>query len=172
VTFEIPSGTRLALRAVSPLSSQTAQAGQSVAFELAEPVVVDGRTLLPAGSRVAGRVTQAVALKKVGGQASLAIGFDSVELATGAVGIDAAWARAGKKETGKDAATIAGGAAVGAVIGNQAKHNDRGKLIGAILGAAAGTAVAASTPGEKVEIPAGALLEVTLRQPAQVTIRE
>ena len=172
VSYEIPSGTKLALRAVSPVSSQTAQAGDSIAFALAEAVVVDGRTLLPAGARVSGRVTQAVPLKKVGGRASLALAFESVEAGSGDVAIDAAWARLGKSETGKDAATIAGGAAVGTVIGNQAKHNDRGKLIGAILGAAAGTAVAASTPGEKIELAAGAGLEVTLRQPATVTIRE
>lgn len=172
IRVEIAAGTRIALRAVEPVSSQTAQAGDAIAFALAEPVVVDGRTVLPAGARVTGRVTQVVPLRKVGGQASLALAFDGVETSSGTVGIDAAWARLAKSETGKDAATIAAGAVLGAIAGNQAKKNDRGKLIGAVVGAAAGTAVAASTPGEKIELQAGAALEVTLRQPAIVTIRD
>jgi hypothetical protein len=55
------------------------------------------------------------------------------------------FAREGRSETGRDAATIAAGAAIGIILGNQSKKNDRGKAIGGVLGVAAGTGIAAAT---------------------------
>ena len=47
----------------------------------------------------------------------------------------------------------------------------KGALIGAIVGAAAGTAIAAKTEGEEVELPAGTELTLILNRPATVTLR-
>jgi len=162
--IEIPAGTKIDLALGEPVSSQTAQVGQTVVATLTSPIRVDGEIAVPSGTRVVGRISDAKALAKVGGRARLAIDFERLEVAPEAAAIVASWAREGKSETGKDAATIAAGAAIGTVVGNQAKKNDRGKVIGAIVGAGVGTAVAAATPGEVVELPAGARLEVTLRQ--------
>jgi len=167
---EIPEGTKIVLDLLGGVSSATAQVGDEVVAELAEPVRVNGRIILPVGTRATGRVTEAQALKTVGGQSILGLAFDHVDSGDGGADISAAFYREGKKETGKDAATIAGGAAAGAILGNQAKKNDRGKLIGAILGAAAGAAVASRTPGEVIELPDGARLELTLREPAHVLV--
>jgi len=170
VRVRIPEGTKISLELVQGVSSQTAQPGQEVAAELVDPIRVDGRIVVAAGTRVDGQVTEAQALKKIGGKAILGLSFDRLESGDGGVAISAAFRREGKSETGKDAATIAAGAAIGTILGNQAKHNDRGKLIGAVVGAAAGTAVAAKTEGEKVELPDGARLELTLQQPVEVLI--
>lgn len=167
--IEVPAGTRIELVLVEAVSSQSAAVGDEVRAELAAPIRLDGEIAVPSGTRVVGRVTEAKALAKVGGRARLALAFETLELDGQAVPIAAYFAREGKSETGKDAATIAAGAAVGTVLGNQAKKNDRGKVIGAILGAGVGTAIAAKTEGETIELPAGARLELTLRD--AVTVR-
>lgn len=166
---EIPEGTKIELLLVESVSSQSSQVGESVEAKLAAPIRVDGEIAVPSGTRVVGRVSDAKPLAKIGGQARLAIDFESLEVAPEPVGIAAFWAREGKSETGRDSATIAAGAAIGTVLGNQAKKNDRGKVIGAIVGAGVGTAVAAATPGEAIELPAGARLELTLRQAVVVS---
>jgi len=166
---EIPSGTKIELVLEASVSSQTASVGDAVVASLTSPIRVGGEIAVPSGTRIVGRVSDVKALAKVGGQARLAIDFERLEVAPEPANIAAFWAREGKSETGKDAATIAAGAAIGTVLGNQAKKNDRGKVIGAIVGAGVGTAVAASTPGEAIELPAGARLEVTLRQATVLT---
>lgn len=165
----VPAGVQITLALTAPVSSQTARVGDAVTAELTEAVEVDGRVALPAGTRLAGRVTEAVALRRVGGQAKLALSFESLRVGGAEVPIAAHFAREGKSETGKDAATIAAGAAIGIILGNQAKKNDRGKVIGGVVGAAAGTAAAAATEGETIELPAGTELRLTLRGDVTVT---
>jgi hypothetical protein len=166
----IPASTPIVLSIVQPVSSQTAQIGDEVVAELSESIVVGGAVVASAGTRVTGRVSEAQALRKVGGKAILALAFDRLETGDGGAEIVAAFRREGKSETGKDAATIAAGAAIGTILGNQAKSNDRGKVIGAVVGAAAGTAVAAKTPGETIDLVAGARLELTLRTDVEVVV--
>jgi len=170
VRVVVPRSTPIVLDLVQAVSSETAQVGDAVTAELAEPIRVDGDIVVPSGARVTGRVSEAQALKKVGGQSILGLSFDRLESGDGGVAIAAGFRREGKSETGKDAATIGAGAAIGTVLGNQAKKNDRGKLIGAIVGAAAGAAVAAKTEGERIELPAGARLELTLQQDVELMI--
>jgi len=170
VAVTIPRSTAIVLELVTPQSSQTAQLGDEVVAELVEPIRVDGEVVVAAGTRVTGRVSEAQPLRKVGGKAILALGFDRLETGDGGAAITAGFRREGKSETGKDAATIAAGAAIGTILGNQARKNDRGKLIGAVVGAAAGTAVAAKTPGETIELAEGARLELTLQSDVEVMV--
>ena len=171
VRLEVPAGTRIELDLQSGLSSQTAAVGDTVAAEVSETIRVDGRPAIPAGTRVEGRVVEVHPLAKIGGHASLSVAFERLLLAEEDAPIVASWRREGKSETGKDAATIAAGAAVGTIAGNQAKKNDKGKAIGALIGAGLGTLIASKTPGETVELPAGSHLTLTLRDPVEVTIR-
>jgi hypothetical protein len=159
----IPAGTPLRIRLVDGASSQTSQVGDAVAGELTDPVVVEGRAVAAAGTRVEGRVAAVQPVRKIGGQARLHVVFHRLAVGADGLPIEAGWSRIGKSETGRDAATIAGGAAAGVVIGNQAKSNDKGKVIGGLLGAGIGSVIAAKgTPGQRIELPAGTVLEVTL----------
>lgn len=171
VEVVVPAGTKIRLRLLDGVSSQTSVAGQTVEAEVTSALAAGGVTAIPAGARVHGRVSEAHALRKVGGQARLAIAFESVEVDGARVPIQAFFAHEGRSETGKDAATIAAGAVVGTVLGNQARKNDRGKVVGGLLGAGVGTAVAAATKGETVELGPGAELELTLRADVPVRVR-
>jgi hypothetical protein len=170
VPVTIPRSTPIVLDLLSPASSQTSQVGDEVVAELVVPIRVGGEVVVAAGTRVTGRVSEAQALRKVGGKSILALTFDRLESGDGGAAIAAGFRREGKSETGKDAATIAAGAAIGTILGNQARRNDRGKLIGAVVGAAAGTAVASKTEGETIELPSGARLELTLQTDVEVMV--
>ena len=167
-SVSIPESTHIVIQLAHAVSSQSWLAGDIVAGELAEPILVGGVVAVPAGAHVQGRVTEAQPLGAIGGRAILEIRFDQLATADGFAEIDARFRREGRSETGKDAATIAAGTAIGTILGDQARSADRGRLVGAMLGAAAGTAVAAKSPHETVELPAGVRLELTLRDNAEV----
>ena len=171
IQVEVPAGTQITVTLLEPVSSQASQPGEVFQAEVALDVVVDGRVALPAGARVTGTVTEAQALRKIGGRARLALSFDAVELPSGgSAPFDAAFARVGKSETPKDAATIAGGAVAGAILGHQVDDDDEGKVVGGLVGAGVGSAIAAKTRGQEIVLPAGATLTVTLRSPTTVEL--
>ncbi len=55
----VPAGTVIRVRLNDAIGSKTAQAGQTFTGSVMDPIVVDGRTLIPAGATVAGEVTNA-----------------------------------------------------------------------------------------------------------------
>lgn len=164
--LQLPAGTELALEMLSGLSSGTSVVGDRFRARVLTDVMAGDAVAIPAGSAVEGSVTDVVPLKKIGGQPQIALGFDLVELASGAVPIRASLIEAGKKQAGRDAAKIGGAAAAGAVLGHQVDE-EKGKLIGAIVGGAIGTAVAAKT-GKEVELPAGTQISVQLEQAIEI----
>ena len=171
IQVQVPAGTEITVTLLEPVSSQASRPGEVFQAEVAQDVVVDGRVALPAGARVTGTVTEAQALRKIGGRARLALSFDAVELPSGgSAPFDAAFARIGKSETPKDAATIAGGAVAGANLGHQVDDDDEGKVVGGLVGAGVGSAIAAKTRGLEIVLPAGATLTVTLRSPTSVEL--
>src|SRR5207237_9395080 len=78
------------------------------------------------------------------------------------------WDRKGSGRGKRTAATVGGGAALGAIIGAVA-GGGKGAAIGAGAGAAAGTGVQGVTKGQKVELPSETVLDFELAQPVTVT---
>jgi type IV secretory pathway VirB10-like protein len=170
----IPAGTVMEVELLKGLSSQTSEPGDIFRARVASDVSTDGAVGIPAGSEVVGVVTEAVPLRKVGGQAKLTLKFTDLVLPSGkTVPIQASLAQQGRSETRKDAATIGGAAAGGAILGRVLNKKDRGKgaVIGAIIGAAAGAAIASRTPGEEVVIPEGTRLGLKLDDGIEVRPR-
>lgn len=167
-TYVVPSGTQLSVEIVSPVTTKTAVVGDRVDARLASDVVVDGKTLVPAGAAVHGTVTRVISgSKTIGGTPTLGLTFD--RLSTGGadmVAISGQLVQQGASDKGRDAAKIAGGALIGAVVGHQVDE-DKGKIIGGLLGAAGGALVAQKT-GTEVEVPAGAVVGFVLDQPFEV----
>ncbi len=157
-TYVVPAGTQMSVEIVSSVTTKTAKVGDRVDGRLATDLIVDGKTLVMAGSPVHGAVTEVVSgSQKIGGIPTLGMTFDRLTL-TGAdtVAISGRIVQLGKSDTGRDTAKIAGGALAGAVIGHQI-DSDKGKIIGGILGGAAG-AVAAKKTGTEVELPSGTVV--------------
>ena len=166
-------GTPLHVVLFRALSSKTNRPGDMFTGRFDHDILVDGVTVIPASSEITGSVTEAVPQPKIGGAASLALQFTRIKLPGGAVvPIRASWAQKGKSKSGKDAAKIGGAAGAGAFLGSLLSKSDKtkGSAIGALVGGAGGTAIAAGTGGQEVEISAGASIDVALEELAQVTI--
>jgi hypothetical protein len=173
VVKTVPAGTSIDVEVLDGVSSKSSKAGDSFRARVVKDVVQDGIAVIPAGSVVVGSVTEAVPLGKIGGKAKLSLAFNKLELTSGrSAPISASFAETGKSETGKDAATIGGAAAGGAILGRILSKHDKGKgtVLGAVVGGAVGTAVAAKTKGQEVEIPAGTPITLTLDSATQVTV--
>jgi hypothetical protein len=89
---EIPAGTALSVRQQGTVGTRFSKVGDPISAVLLAPVLDHDRTILPAGSELAGRVTmvQAMGLGFKHRSASLALDFDTLRLADGTeVPIDA-----------------------------------------------------------------------------------
>lgn len=168
----LPAETELELELTAPLSSETSLVGDRVVALLSESLFAEGLEAIPAGSRVVGRVVEAVPQKKLGGRARLTLLFDRVEMPSGyRAEIQAPFEVTGIRQKKKDAATIGGAAAGGAVLGGiLGKDKGKGALIGGLIGAAAGTIAARENRGDPVELDAGDRIRIVLELPLHVAL--
>ena len=158
----VPAGTRISVSLTTPVSSKTNRRGDRIEGAVVSDVMIDGKVAIPTGAAVSGTVTDRVSgSKEIGKTPLIGVAFDTLAPdADRAVAISSSFVQAGKSDTGKDTAKIAGGGAAGAVIGHQI-DKDKGAVIGGILGAVAGGAAAKNT-GSEVELPAGTVITLTL----------
>jgi hypothetical protein len=165
---EIPSGTTLTVELGETISAASSQAGQTFSARIAQPVVVNGETLIPAGAQAQGRVLEATESGRVRGVAviqltmtSVSVGGRSVDLSTGPFEARADTSR------GEDAATIGVGTGVGAAVGAILGGGD-GAALGAAIGGGGGTAVVLTTRGDDIELPAGTAVNFVLNQAVEL----
>jgi hypothetical protein len=164
----IPRGTPVNVRLDQTIDTRRNRAGDGVHATLSQAVVVDGRTVIPAGTAFAGHVTTADASGRLKGRAHIGVALDSFHLngrqyRVSTNSVDRASA-AHKKRNG---ILIGGGTGLGAALGAIA-GGGKGALIGAGAGAAAGTAGAAATGKLNVAIPAETRLRFTLRSAVEM----
>lgn len=169
---EVAAGTPITLALSSDLSSKTSQPGDSFVATVAADVVVDGRVVVPTGTRVTGNVTEVISgSHSIGAVPALGLKFNQLELADGQIiPISGELMEQGKSEKVQDTAKILGGVAAGAILGHQIKTNNRGKVIGGLLGGAVG-AIAAKTTGTEVELASGSTVSITTGEPITVKVR-
>ena len=171
---DVPAGTAFDVEFQDTIGSATSRTGDTFRVRVSRDVWLNGDVVIPGGSEMVGVVTEAAPLGRVGGRAKLGLRFTDLVLPSGStVPVDASLVQEGRNETGRDAATIGGGAAAGAVLGRILNKKDRGKgsVIGAILGAAAGAVIASRTAGEEVTIPEGAVVSIKLDGPVEIRSR-
>jgi hypothetical protein len=174
IDVTLPAGTPLDVEFTDRLASNTSAVGDTFRVRVANDVMEDGVVAIPRGSEIVGVVTEAVPLPRVGGQAKLALKLTDLVLPSGStVPIHASFVQAGRSETGRDAATVGGAAAGGAILGRILNKGSRSKgaVIGAIIGAVAGTAIASKTPGEEVVISEGSVVGLRLNDAIEVRAR-
>ncbi|HKY31701.1 MAG TPA: hypothetical protein VJV23_04130 [Candidatus Polarisedimenticolia bacterium] len=165
----VPSGTVLALALDSEISSKTAQVGDEFTATVVEAVEVDGRAVIPAGSTVHGKVTEAVAAKRGAGNAKLAFTCDRLTLKGGyKTGIVGTFQEVSESKKKRNAAIIGGSAAGGALLGRILGKDTKGAVVGSILGGGIGTAVVMGQEGEQVVLPADTPFEIRLDEAVKV----
>ncbi len=161
----LPAGTELAVVLDQSLSSNENHSGDEFDATLSNPVEVDGKTVVPKGARVKGRVTGAQASGRLQTPAELSVTLTSIQVGgawhdieTGPITLR------GKSHKTRDIEIIGGGSTLGAVVGAIAGHG-KGAAIGAAAGAGAGTVGAAMTGKKDIVLPAEARLSFKLNQP-------
>jgi hypothetical protein len=162
-TATIPAGTSLHVALLTGVSSDKSRPGDPFLATLVERIAVDGKTVLPKGTKVRGRVADARRSGRVKGRASIQLMLTDIEFDNGkSVSISTKpytqVARATKK---RDAAIIAGGAGIGTAIGALA-GGAKGALIGAAVGGGAGTGTVLVTRGKEIHLTPEARLRFTL----------
>jgi hypothetical protein len=165
----IPAGTMLRLDLASSIASDTSKVEDAVSAKVREAVVIDGKTVVPAGASLAGVVTDVADSGRVKGRARIVYRFNSLtvddeqyDIATSPTSHVAAATK------GEDAKKIGIGAGAGAVVGAILGGGD-GAAKGAAIGGGAGTGVVLATKGKEVRLGPGA--NVTTKLTAPLTVR-
>lgn len=167
----LAQNTAITVRLDQNISSKTGTSGQRFAGKLAQPLLVNGREVLPAGTEFSGTVTQAEPAGKLAGGAKLSISINSFSFQAKEYKIQAPPLVRVSQGQGKRTAEITGaGAVIGVVIGAVA-HGGKGAAIGAAAGAGAGAVGAAATNKTRdIVLPAESLVTFHLGQSVTVAI--
>ena len=140
----LPVGTTINVRLTQTIDVDVAQAGMAFKARVDDPVMMDGRIVIP---REAGATVQSVRVAQSGqfkGSDHISLKLNSVSFGGRVHQIVTEYATVeGGGEGKKTARKVGGGAGLGAIFGGIAGGGE-GALIGTAVGALAGTAVAAS----------------------------
>lgn len=184
--YTVPPGTKVPLSLINTVSTKHSEKGDRVYLETAFPVVSANRIVIPAGSYVAGTITQIKKPGRVKGRGELYVRFDSITLPNGVTrdfrarvgGVDGQAQGELDKSEGMvksegnkagDAKIVGEAAGAGASVGAIAARSAMGAGIGAAAGAAAGLIGVLATRGPDAVLPRGSTVEMVLDRPLQFT---
>lgn len=181
--LSLPAGTAMKVKLEKRLSTASSQSGDPFSGRVTEAVVLAGKTVIPIGATVQGRVTKVNEPRRIAGKPTIGIFPETVVLPNGerymlnAALVDTSLGYGtdvneegqfkGAGHDGKDLTEIGfgtgGGMLVGGLIGG-----GKGLLIGGTIGA---TATVAHWLGKhrSAEIPAGTELVLELSRPLAMT---
>lgn len=167
----IPVGTEVGGELVTALSTETSRPGDRFSARVQEDVLAaNGMVLVPRGSEIRGRVTEARESPGADEPAVIRLAVDVLVIDGREIPVAAsvveAQVRAEARDSGtRTAAKVATGAAAGAVVGRILGRDARSTTAGAVAGAAAGTAVALATRDGQAVMEPGSRIVIRLDQP-------
>lgn len=170
-TLVVPTGTNFVAVLQTDLSTDVNRTGDPFIATTVGPIVIEGRTLVPAGARISGILRDVQASGRIKDRARMTLVFQDIvdssdkvhAIAAQPLQIQAA------SEMHNDVVKIAAGGAVGAILGAiSGKKN--GVLVGAAAGAGAGTVLVLATKGEDVELRRGLKLYVEMTGPTSFVV--
>jgi hypothetical protein len=182
ISSPVPAGTALMVRLDTTLATFSNKAGDPFQGKLTQAVVLNGKTLLPAGAIVEGRVTKVSEPRRISGKPSIGILPEAVILPTGEryfldatlidtnlpgtdVSSEGQFKGSGhdRHDTLETGAGAAGGMLIGGLIGG-----GPGILIGGAVGAGS-TTVHWLAKHRSATLPAGTELTLELNRPMAMT---
>jgi hypothetical protein len=171
----IPAGTTIALRADTRVCTNTNKPGDRITATVTTPVDLGGEVGIPAGATASLTVIGAPSGGAAQSQAPIQFALNSVTIegrsyAAAGTAVPSRVDRVRAGSASKDAQKVAGGAVVGAIAGQAIGRNTKSTVIGAAVGAAAGAAAAQATARYDTCVPAGAPIQLTLRDPLRLRV--
>jgi hypothetical protein len=179
----LPVGTAVKMKLETALSTRTNKPGDKFSGRVTEPVMLNGRTIIPVGAALEGKVMRADEPRRIRGTPTLDLRPDLVVLPNGerfainAVLVDTSARPAvevndegkikGRGHDGSDLKETGIGTAAGATIGGLAAGG-KGLLIGAGVGATA-TVIHWLTKTRSADVPAGTEIVMELNRPVTLS---
>ncbi|MFB3812758.1 MAG: hypothetical protein ACE14L_01500 [Terriglobales bacterium] len=178
----LPSGTAIRMKLEAPISTDAAVPGDTFSGRVTEPVMFDGRTIIPIGASVQGRVMRVASPRRIKGKPSVHLHPEQIILPDGEVrqitaavvdtdrprkfDVDDEGNIRGRGRSAKDNRELllgsGAGAGVGAIVGGGS---------GALIGAGVGAVVSTThwlVGRRSATIPAGTELVLELSRPVEV----
>jgi hypothetical protein len=179
----VPTGTALMVKLETTLATFSNKPGDLFQGQLIQPVVIDGRTVIPAGTKIEGHVAKVAEPRRISGRPTIKIVPETLVMAGGerlpldATLIDTNAGRdtdvnqegefKGPGHDRRDKIEAGGGAAGGMLIGG---------LVGGPVGIVVGGMVGAGSTGahwlskhRSATLPAGTTLTIELNRPLVMT---
>jgi hypothetical protein len=167
----LPAGTEVNVILIDAISTANNKAGDEFMASLAQPLVVDGKTVAEKGTKVKGRVVDAEGSGRVKGLANIHLVLTGIVDGAKTIPIvTKPFVAQAESTKGRDAAMAGGAAGIGAAIGAIA-GGKKGAGIGAIVGGAGGTGAVLATKGKEVEFDSESKLKFTLDKAVELPIR-
>jgi hypothetical protein len=178
----VPAGTALMVKLQTTLATFSNKPGDPFQARLTQPVMLDGRTVIPAGATVEGRVTKVVEPRRISGKPTIGILPEALVLPTGehlfldATLVDTDIRGTDVNQEGefkgfghdrRDQIETGGGTAGGMLIGGLI-GGPPGVVIGGVVGAGAAGAHWLSKH-RSATLPAGTTLTIELNRPLVMT---
>jgi hypothetical protein len=170
-TLVIPDGTSVIASLDTRLSTETNHTGDPFVATTTQPVIVDGRTVVPTGARIHGVLRDVQASGRVKGRARVTLAYQGIvdsQGTTHAISAVPLTLQAASSTRG-DVEKIAAGGVLGALIGG-ITHGGKGAAIGAGAGAGAGTVLMLATKGADVELDPGQRLNIQLTSSTNIPV--
>jgi len=179
----LPTGTAVKMKLDTTLATFSSRAGDPFSARVTEPVVLDGKTVIPVGATVEGRVTKSSEPRRIAGKPTIAIFPENLVLPNGdrftlnatlvdtnvrrGTDVDTEGRFKGAGHDGKDLTEIGMGTGGGMLLGGLV-GGGKGLLIGGAVGA---TATVAHWLGKhrSATLPAGTELVMELNRPMTMT---
>jgi hypothetical protein len=176
--LSVPEGTPLKVNLQTTISTFSSKVGDPFTGKLMDPVVIDGKTLIPAGATVEGRVTKLSEPRRISGKPTIGILPENLVMPDGqrfmlnAVLVDTNIPGTDVNEEGmfkgsghdrRDQIEVAGGTGAGMLIGGLA-GGPAGLLIGGAVGAGA-TGTHWLAQHRSAVLPSGTQLMMELSRP-------
>jgi hypothetical protein len=166
--IELPAGTNVVVRMIDGVDSETNSVGQTFAASIEEPVMVEGRPVIPRGEDVVIKLVDSKESGKLTGRAELTLNLVSVNVNGRPVDINTQSVSRESDARGQQTAKVVGGTAVVGTILGAIAGGGKGAAIGAVAGGAAGAGAEMVLKGQRVKVPSETRLTFVLDTPVRI----
>ena len=167
----VPEGTPIHVTLNQAIGSDQSKPGDHFEATVSEPVIIEGKTVIPQGANVEGFVVDVHQSGRLKGRASLQLELESVAVSEQNYDVrTSSFRRSGRDHKKRNWAWIGGGAGGGALIGALA-GGGKGALIGGPVGAGAGTMVAFLTGKRDIHLRPETPLTFRLAAPVTIPVK-